>query len=77
MRQDATLIPARLDKLEKFHGRQEPCWPVDPYEFIVPWQSGYPASDATAGKGWEKLKSEVGIAPHKLLEAGRENLRLR
>jgi hypothetical protein len=29
------------------------------------------------GKGWEKLKSEVGIAPHKLLEAGRENLRLR
>jgi hypothetical protein len=32
MRQDATLIPALLDKLEKFHGRQEPCWPVDPYE---------------------------------------------
>ena len=58
-----------LDKLEKFYGKQEPCWPIDPYEFIVWWQCGYPASDAACTKGWEKLKSEVGIEPHNLLAA--------
>jgi endonuclease III len=58
-----------LDKLEKFYGRQEPHWPVDPYEFIVWWHCGYPASDAACGKGWDRLKSEVGIEPHDLLAA--------
>lgn len=58
-----------LDKLEKFYGPQEAWWPVDPYEFIVWWHCGYPASDAACGKGWEKLKSEVGIEPKDLLEA--------
>jgi endonuclease-3 len=58
-----------LDKLERFYGKQEPCWPLDPYEFIVWWHCGYPASDAACTKGWEKLKSEVGIEPHNLLAA--------
>lgn len=58
-----------LDKLEKFYGKQEPSWPVDPYEFIVWWQCGYPASDAACTKGWEELKSEVGIEPNNLLTA--------
>ena len=58
-----------LDKLEEFYGKQEPSWPVDPYEFIVWWQCGYPASDAACAKGWDKLKSEVGIEPHNLLAA--------
>jgi endonuclease-3 len=74
MRQAALAIPALLDELEKFHGRQEPCWPVDPYEFIVWWQCGYPASDAACSKGWEKLKSDVGVEPHKLLEAAPRKL---
>jgi endonuclease III len=69
MRQATPSIPALLDKLEKFHGKQEACWPVDAYEFIVWWHCGYPASDATCTKGWEKLRSEVGIEPHKLLKA--------
>ena len=66
----ATLsLPKLLDKLEKFYGPQEPCWPLDPYEFIVWWHCGYPASDKTCAKGWEKLKVEVGIDPEKLLAA--------
>ena len=58
-----------LDKLEKFYGRQAPCWPEDPYAFIVWWHCGYPASDAACTKGWEKLNREVGIEPHNLLAA--------
>ncbi len=67
MRQARLTIPELLDKLEEFYGRQEPCWPVDPYEFIVWWQCGYPASDTACTKGWEKLKREVGIEPRNLL----------
>ena len=63
-----------LDKLEKFHGKQEPCWPGDPYEFLVWWYCGYPASDAACSKGWAKLKSEVGITPRDLLEATPQKL---
>src|ERR1035438_5142646 len=69
MPETSVTIPELLDKLEKHYGRQEPCWPVDPYEFIVWWQCGYPASDATCAKGWDKLKREVGIEPDKLLAA--------
>ncbi len=69
MQQTELTIPELLDKLEKFYGKQEPCWPVDPYEFVVWWHCGYPASDAACTKGWDKLRSDVGIEPHKLLEA--------
>jgi endonuclease III len=69
MPETSVTIPELLDQMEKFHGRQEPCWPVDPYEFIIWWQCGYPASDTTCSKGWDKLKREVGIEPDKLLAA--------
>jgi endonuclease III len=69
MRQAGFTTPKLLDRLEKFYGKQEPSWPVDPYEFIVWWHCGYPASDAACQKGWVKLKREVGIEPHNLLEA--------
>jgi len=69
MRQAGFTIPELLNRLEKFYGKQGACWPVDPYEFIVWWHCGYPASDAACKKGWVKLKSEVGIEPHNLLEA--------
>jgi len=62
-------IPELLDNLENLYGRQGPCWPVDPYEFIVWWHCGYPASDAACGKGWDQLKREVGIEPQNLLAA--------
>lgn len=58
-----------LKQIEEFYGPQEPSFPVDPYEFLVWWYCGYPASDAACNKGWVKLKQEVGIAPEDLLAA--------
>ena len=69
MQRAGLTIPKLLDKLEKFYGKQEPCWPVDPYEFIVWWHCGYPAGDTTCMKGWDKLNSEIGVEPQNLLEA--------
>lgn len=69
MRHAKPIILKLLDKLEKFYGTQEAGWPVDPYEFLVWWYCGYPASDAACTKGWEKLNREVGIEAHKLLKA--------
>ncbi len=62
-------IPELLNKLEAFYGRQEPCWPTDPYLFLVWWHSGYPASDAACTKGWEALNLEVGTGLQQLLAA--------
>jgi endonuclease-3 len=73
MRQ-AGLIRKLLDQLEKFYGRQEPCWPVDPYQFIVWWHCGYPASDLACTKGWNELNGEVGIEPRDLLTATPQKL---
>ena len=59
----------QLDRLEQFHKRQTPCWPVDPYEFLIWWHCGYPASDTTCAKGWEALQKRIGITPEQLLQA--------
>ena len=67
-------IPVLLDRLEAFHGPQEPCWPVDPYEFLVWWHCGYPASDVTCNRGWQALKGEIGTAPRQLLAAPQAKL---
>jgi endonuclease III len=58
-----------LDRLEEFYGPQEPSFPVDPYEFLVWWYCGYPASDSACSKGWNPLICDVGIDPQKLLKA--------
>ena len=68
MKQAKPQIGELLSKLEKFYGLQEPSWPTEPYEFLVWWYCGYPASDAACAKGWERLKSEIGIDPEKLLK---------
>lgn len=67
--QSPPTIPRLLDRLEKFYGRQEPGFPVDPYEFLVWWYCGYPASDRACGKGWEQLTNRVGVQPEQLLKA--------
>ncbi len=67
-------IAALLDKLEAFYGVQEPCWPVDPYEFLIWWHCGYPASDTTCTKGWNALSKELGIEPGQILKATQEKL---
>jgi len=58
-----------LAKLERFYGPQEPSFPRDPYQFLVWWHCGYPASDAACEKGWKNLKQQVGIEPGRLLAA--------
>jgi hypothetical protein len=40
MAQAKLTVLRLLDKLEKFHGPQEPSFPVDPYEFLVWWYCG-------------------------------------
>jgi endonuclease-3 len=57
-----------LNRVEKLYGPQEPSFPVDPYEFLVWWYCGYPASDAACTKGWNSLTRDVGIDPDKLLK---------
>lgn len=58
-----------LDRLEKFYGPHEPCWPTDPYLFLVWWYSGYPASDKACNQGYESLKKNIGVEPERLLKA--------
>jgi endonuclease-3 len=74
MRKAALSIPDLLRQLESFYGRQEPCWPTDPYLSLVWWHCGYPASDAACAKGWESLNREIGVEPQQILEALPVNL---
>ena len=67
-------VPEILQRLESLYGRQEPCWPTEPYEFLVWWHCGYPASDTACAKGWDALKRDVGIGPRELLAAGAARL---
>jgi endonuclease-3 len=65
-----------LDSLEAFHGVQQPCWPTDPYLFLVWWHCGYPASDAACAKGWKALQNGIGVEPEQLLAANPAKLAL-
>ena len=69
MAQGRLSLPDLLDRLESFYGPQEPHFPTEPFEFLVWWYCGYPASDAACTKGWDKLSAEVGIKPAELLRA--------
>jgi endonuclease III len=69
LRQNALSVAEILDRLERHYGAQAPCWPTDPYRFIVWWHCGYPPSDAACIRGWESLTARVGIEPAQLLAA--------
>jgi endonuclease-3 len=62
-------ITAILDTLESFYGKQRSEVPRDPYEFLVWWHCGYPASEERCSKGWQSVSSKIGIAPKQLLKA--------
>ena len=66
----AVSILGILRQLESLYGTLEPCWPTEPYYFLVWWHCGYPASDAACAKGWESVNREVGVEPRELLAAG-------
>jgi endonuclease III len=63
----AAAVGEVLDQLEEFYGVQEPCWPTEPYDFIIWWHCGYPASDAACERGWKSLTAITGIEPENLL----------
>jgi len=63
-------IVRTIDELEAFHGPQAPRWPTDPYEFLIWWHCGYPASEANCAKGWEALGRQVALEPRAILDAG-------
>ncbi len=63
-----------LNSLEAFHGRQQPDWPTDPYQFLIWWHCGYPASDAACAKGWASLTSQFEIDPQSILVAAPSDL---
>jgi endonuclease III len=67
-------LPQLLDTLETHYSPQTPCWPTDPYLFLVWWHCGYPASDVTCAKGWDSLKRLVGVEPERLLAANPSKL---
>ncbi len=58
-----------LQRLESLYGPQEPCWPTDPWLFLVWWHCGYPASDAACARGWESLNRAVGVQLRQILQA--------
>jgi hypothetical protein len=49
-----TLAEA-LAILEQHYGPQQPTFPTDPYDFLIWWHCGYPASDAACSRGWQSL----------------------
>jgi len=63
-----------LDRLESCYGVQKATWPTEPYEFLIWWHCGYPASDAACERGWESLREKVGIEPRQLLTASTQEL---
>ena len=68
----ARQLAALLRKLEQHHGSVDFAEPTDPYELIVHTNCGYPPSQENCRKGFEALKSSVGISAGALLAATRE-----
>jgi endonuclease III len=63
-----------LDSLESNYGVLDPAAPTDPYEFLIWWHCGYPASEERCSKGWTALTREVGIAPKHIANAATAKL---
>ena len=67
-------LPEILNRLESHYGSQKPCWPTEPFQFLVWWHCGYPASDAACQRGWESVKEKIGIEPRQILAASTREL---
>ena len=74
MPREANGVREILDRLELHYGPQEPAWPTDPYQFLVWWYGGYPASDSACTKGWTSLSKSIGIEPRQILAASSDKL---
>lgn len=65
----AEELAALLEKLEQHHGSVDFAEPTDPYELIVYTNCGYPPSQDNCRRGFEALRSSVGLSPHAVLAA--------
>jgi endonuclease-3 len=63
-----------LDVLERQYGEQVAAGPHGPYEMILFVNCGYPATDASCGKGYAELEREVGTKPDEILGAPKTKL---
>jgi endonuclease III len=63
----AVRIAQILDALESHYGALHAPAPTDPYEFLIWWHSGYPASEERCQKGWQSLIDHIGVAPKQLI----------
>ncbi len=63
-----------LDRLEGIYGKQQAGWPVEPYDFLVWWHCGYPASDDRCAKGWSAVCEKIGTSPQELLKVSTTKL---
>lgn len=70
----ARQLAALLQKLEQHHGSIDFAEPTDPYELIVFTNCGYPPSQENCRKGFEALRSGIGLAPDALLAASERSL---
>jgi endonuclease III len=62
-------VAQALDRLEKHYGKLRPMGPSDPYEMILYANCGYPANDITCRKGFDPLRTQVGLKPEQILAA--------
>jgi endonuclease-3 len=69
MRPLAISVVEVLHRLESRYGAQKPRWPTEPYEFLIWWHCGYPASDAACARGWKSVQEKIGIEPQQILAA--------
>jgi endonuclease-3 len=74
MKKTLSQLPGILELLETHYGEQVAVGPSDPYEMILFVNCGYPATDASCGKGFEALKREVGTKPEEILGAPKAKL---
>jgi endonuclease III len=56
-----------LDALELLYGKQSARAPTDPYELLVWWHCGYPASAERCSTGWQSIAGKIGTTPADLL----------
>lgn len=74
-------LPAIFNRLEQFYGlpaaagKPKPPQPTDPYEMLLHRNCGYPQSDERCDQGFRALKSQIGLAPQKILDASDAKLR--
>src|SRR5215469_14989920 len=63
-----------LNILEQHYGPQRPTFPTDPYDFLIWWHCGYPASDDACNRGWQSLTGAIRIDPDTLLHTSEARL---